>query len=337
MTAETVSNMDRAANRNRRNFLTYLFWAGIGVAIIVALFNISDLTVAGLAAIVMSVQLWIYVALASLQAAILLLASVKWQIVLSQFPIGGRVLPLKDALAGTTLGTLAGQVLPIQLVTPFARAWVARPHQISTTRAVGTSVFEQVFEVLVLLTMGLVSVLVLVAKLGPVLSGLSALIVGLVVVTLIAPVFHILRKFSLWFSGYLPAMVAKSFAAVEKALQQASDFPKRILFQLTALSFLRYLGMVTLNVWTISVLLPGSDLLLLTLAYPTVLLVMSLPFIPGGLGIVEVTWTGVLIAQGIEPAEAVQVALSLRVVSTIAFLAIVPLLLMFRTSPAEAK
>ena len=337
MTTETVSTMDRATNKNRRKFVTYLFWAGIGVAIIVALFSISDLTIASLAAIVMSVPLWKYVVLASLQAAILLLASVKWQIVLSQFPIGGRVLPLRDALAGTTLGTLAGQVLPIQLVTPFARAWVARPHQISTTRAVGTSVFEQVFEVVVLLTMGLVSALVLIAKIGPVLSGLAALVVGLVVLTLIAPVFHILRKFSLWVSGCLPAMAAKGFAAVEKALQQASDFPKRILFQLTALSFLRYLGMVTLNVWTISVLLPGSDILLLVLAYPTVLLVMSLPFIPGGLGIVEVTWTGVLIAQGIEPAEAVQVALSLRVVSTIAFLAIVPLLLMFRTSPAEAK
>ncbi len=337
MTAETVSKMDRAATSNRRNILTYLIWAGIGVAIIVTLFSVSGLTIAGLVATIISVPLWIYVVLAILQAAILLLASVKWRIVLGQFPIGGRVLPLRDALAGTTLGTLAGQVLPIQLVTPFARAWVAQPHQISTTRAVGTSVFEQVFEVVVLLTMGLVSVLVLVAKLGPVLSGLSALIVGLVVVTLIAPVFHILRKFSLWFSGYLPTMAAKSFSSVEKALQQASAFPKRVLFQLTMLSFLRYLGMVTLNVWIISVLAPGSDILLLVLAYPTVLLVMSMPFIPGGLGIVEVTWAGVLVAQGIEPADAVVVALSLRVVSTIAFLAVAPLLLMFRSNAAEAK
>ncbi len=337
MTTEAAFAVKRKTSNSLRKIFAYLFWTGVGVAIIIALFNFSGLSIARLVATVMAVPLWFYVVLACLQATILLLASVKWQIVLGRFPVGGRVLPLKDALAGTTLGALAGQVLPIQLVTPIVRAWVARPHQISAARAVGTSVFEQVFEIVVLLSMGLVSALVLIAKLGPVLSGLSALVAGLVVVTLISPVFHILRKFSIWASGHLPAIAAEISAAIEKALRQSTAVPKRILFQLTALSFLRYLGMVALNVWTISVLLPGSDIRLLFLAYPTVLLVMSLPFIPGGLGVVEVTWTGVLIAQGIEPAEAVEIAISLRVISTIAFLAVAPLLIMFRTNPAEAK
>lgn len=337
MTTKTVFPAKRQANYNLRKILVYLFWTGIGMAIIIALFNVSGLSFVRLGTIVLAVPLWFYIVLACLQTAILLLASVKWQIVLGQLPVGGRVLPLGDALAGTTLGALAGQVLPIQLVTPFVRAWVARPHQISASRAVGTSVFEQVFEVVVLLSMGLLSTLVLIAKFGPVLSALSALVIGLVVVSLITPVFKLLRQFSHWASGHLPAFAAKGSAAFENALHQASAFPQRILFQLTGLSFLRYLGIVVLNVWTISILLPGADTLLLALAYPTVLLVMSLPFIPGGLGIVEVTWIGVLIAQGVDPAEAVEVALSLRVISTIAFLAIAPLLIMFRTNLAEAQ
>ncbi len=337
MTTEPAFVTKPQTSNSPRMVLAYLFWTGVGFAIIVVLFNVSGLSISRLMAIVKSVPVWFYFILACLQAGILLLASVKWQIVLGQFPVGGRILPLKDALAGTTLGALAGQVLPIQLVTPVTRAWVARPHQISAARAVGTSVFEQVFEVVVLLSMGLISALVLVAKLGPVLSGLFTLVAGLVVVALISPVFLLLRKFSKWASDHLPAIAAKGAVAIEKALHQASAFPHRILYQLTALSFLRYLGMVTLNVWTISVLLPGSSFLLLALAYPTVLLVMSLPFIPGGLGVVEVTWVGVLITQGATPAEAVEVALSLRVVSTIAFLAVAPLMILFRTRLVEAK
>ncbi|MBV1868972.1 MAG: flippase-like domain-containing protein [Marinosulfonomonas sp.] len=337
MTPETTIAVKRPTNTNLRKLVTFLIFAGLGIAIIVVLFNYSGLSVAQLVATVVAVPVWFFVVLACLQAAILCLASVKWQIILGQFPVGGKNLPLKDALAGTTLGTLAGQVLPIQLVTPFARAWVARPHQISTARAVGTSIFEQVFEVVVLLSMGLVSVLVLIVNFGPLPAGLTAFLAGFVVVSLISPVFQFLRKINRWITGRFPEPTAKISAAIENVLQQAVAFPHRILLQLTTLSFLRYLGMATLNVWTISMLLPEADILILALAYPTVLLVISLPFIPGGLGIVEVTWTGVMIAQGVTPAEAIEVALSLRIISTIAFLAIAPLLIMFRSNTAGAK
>lgn len=332
MTSETVSQAKRPPDTALKKTGVYLFWTGVGLAIIVALFSASGVSLADLGTIVLAVPLWFYALLAGLQAIILLLASLKWRIILGQLPVGGRVLPLGDALAGTSLGALAGQVLPIQLVTPIVRAWVARPHQISAARAMGTSVFEQVFEVVVLLSMGLISALVLVGQFGPAWSGFAALAAGLAVVFLISPVFRILRLFTLWASGHLPAGIANVSAALATALQQAASFPQKILFQLTALSFLRYLGMLTVNVWTIAILYPNADIVFLALAYPTILLVMSLPFIPGGLGIVEVTWTGVLIAQGMPPAQAVQVALSLRLVSTIAFLAIVPLLVMFRTN-----
>ena len=337
MTSETISAGDGRSVASGRKLFLYLFWTGVGLAIVVALFVFSGLSVADLGAIVVAIPLWFYAVMACLQVAILMMASVKWQIVLGQFPVGGKVLPLGDALAGTTLGALAGHVLPIQLVTPMTRAWVARPHQISTARAVGTSVFEQVPEVVVLLAMGLASTLVLVAQLGPVESGIAALAVGLIVISLIAPIFRLLCHFSNWASGHLPEMVANVTAIIVRALDQAASFPKRVFFQLLGFSFLRYISMVVLNVGAISVLVPDADVHSLALVYPLVLLIISLPFIPGGLGVLEVTWTGVLVGQGLGAVEAVEVALSLRVITTISFLAISPILILFRTSAAELK
>ena len=55
-----------------------------------------------------------------------------------------------------------------------------------------------------------------------------------------------------------------------------------------------------------------------------------LPFFPGGWGAVELTWAGVLVSHGLDAAGAAEAAIALRVVSTAAFLAMVPALLFLR-------
>ena len=177
----------------------------------------------------------------------------------------------------------------------------------------------------------------MVAQLGPLESGIAALAVGLIVISLISPIFRLLCHFSDWASGHLPKVIAKVTAIIVMALDQAASFPKRVFFQLLGFSFLRYISMVVLNVGAISVLVPDADVHSLALVYPLVLLIISLPFIPGGLGVLELTWTGVLVGQGLGAVEAVEVALSLRVILTISFLAISPILILFRTSAAELK
>ena len=219
-----------------RSVLSYVGWTGVGLAIIALLFVSSGLTIQTLALIAVSVPIWVYAALAALQVLILILASTKWCIILDQFATDGKTLPLKDALAGTTLGALFGQLLPIQIVTPLARAWVARLHQISAARAVGTSVFEQVFEVAVLVTMGLVSVLLFLTDFGIVSTLAIASIAGLGVVGFIGPMFRALRTLVLWMVERVSTRLSALGNTLADALLRSSAFPKPVLLRLTALS-----------------------------------------------------------------------------------------------------
>lgn len=311
-------------------------WTAIGLSIICVLVVSTGLTSAQLASVIGSVPIWVYAILGTLQVAILLMASLKWCIILDQVSDDGTNLPLKDALAGTTLGTLAGQILPIQIVTPLTRAWVARPHRISSARAVGTSLFEQVFEVAVLLTMGLVSVLLFFTNFGMLTALTFAGLAGLCLVTLIVPMFRLLRYMVIRATNILPSRLSVLGNTFATALLRPSSFPKPVILSLTTLSALRYVCLVTLYVGTITILLPGVDMVMLMLAYPAILLVMSLPIFPGGLGVVELSWTGVLVAQGVDPAHAVEIALALRIVTTLAFLVVAPFLILLRTRKGSA-
>lgn len=99
------------------------------------------------------------------------------------------------------------------------------------------------------------------------------------------------------------------------------------MFQLTGLSLLRYLLLAGLNVVVLVQLAPQADPLVLLAAFPLVQLLTALPVVPAGLGLVEMTWSGVLLTQGLGPAEVAGAALALRLVTTAGFLAVVPVLL----------
>ncbi|NJM84289.1 MAG: hypothetical protein HC844_19205 [Tabrizicola sp.] len=113
----------------------------------------------------------------------------------------------------------------------------------------------------------------------------------------------------------------------------AARLSRGVLLRITGLSFLRYVLLASLNVLVLSALVSGVDSLALLLAFPLVLFVMSLPVFPGGLGVVELTWAGVLVAQGVSPATAAEAALALRIVSTFGFFLAAPWLLALRQPP----
>ena len=106
MTAEATLAVDPPPTHKTTDALKYLFWTSVGVGILCVLFVTSGLTLSDLVAILRTVPLWVYVPLAMLQAAILILASLKWRIVLAQFSETGDTLPFRDALAGTSLNEL---------------------------------------------------------------------------------------------------------------------------------------------------------------------------------------------------------------------------------------
>lgn len=306
----------------------FLVCVTLSAGLLAALVWWSGLTAAGLWQSVHTFPLWAYVPIAAGQVVIIVLAALKWRLVIANTE--GASLTLRDATAATTLGTLAGQMLPMQLVTPLARAWVAGKAGITPGRAIGTSLLEQSFEIPVLACMALAA---LIATAG---SAVLPLAIAISIATaaamtlLIGPALDASARLIASAAAKLRWRVQSPLEKLALGFAAAARLPRRILLQITTLSFLRYALLASLNVLILGALVPGVDRLALLLAFPLVLLVMSLPVFPGGLGVVELTWAGVLVAQGESHATAVEAALALRILSTFGFFLAAPALLALR-------
>ncbi len=300
----------------------------LSLGLLVALAWFSGLSARGLARAVHSVPVWALLPIAAIQATIIALAALKWHLVIAN--TDGAKLTLRDAIAATTLGTLAGQVLPIQVVTPLARAWVAGKAGIAPGRAIGTSLLEQSFEVLVFACMALSALAATAGGVALPVATLISLATATAMTLLAAPTLDgSARLFAATAAG-LGGRLQQALTKLSEGFGAAALLPRRVLLQVTGLSFLRYGLLATLNVFILRALVPGVDSFVLLLAFPLILLMMSLPIFPGGLGIVELTWVGVLVAQQESPASAAEAALALRILSTLGFFVVAPLLLALR-------
>ncbi|MFV2054387.1 lysylphosphatidylglycerol synthase transmembrane domain-containing protein [Aliiroseovarius sp. YM-037] len=280
----------------------------------------SGLTPAGLMQAIGRVPAWAYVLIAFVQGAIIFLAALKWCLILSN---NGNGLPIREATRATTLGAMGGQVMPIQLVTPVARAWIARKQGIAPARAIGTSLLEQVFEVIALAAMGLAAFVTSVFYMTFLASVLLSLMVAITLTLFIRPGLALAQSAF----AALAKLVSEKFNRFAEGFANARLLSRKLLFHLMGLSMVRYSLLAGLNVFVLGQLAPNVDHMVLLAAYPLVLLLMSLPFFPGGLGVVELTWVGVLVAAGEATASASEAAIALRIISTFGFLLIAPVLI----------
>lgn len=290
----------------------------LALALIALLVWFSGVTLGEITSVIGQIPLWFLATVALGQAVIVLLATIKWVHLLKM--TGAHELGIGSATAATTLGTLVGQFLPIQVVTPALRAWIARRDGIGARQAVGTSLFEQVFELIVLAAAFAVGLTILMLGASP---GLGIGVSGLVLVLLIGlvrPGLRLLRALLMILPGRLSARIAEGVAT-------ASQLPNRSLVVLTLLSIVRYLIMAGLTVGGLLFLVPGLDPIPVIIGFPVILLLTALPFLPAGLGPVEVTWMSLLAAQGIDLSEGAAVALALRLIMLAGFLAATPVLL----------
>ncbi|GFE66212.1 lysylphosphatidylglycerol synthase domain-containing protein [Litoreibacter roseus] len=267
-----------------------------------------------------------YLYMAVVQAGIVSLAALKWKMVLAETRVSGQSIPLGAAVAATANGALIGQTISIQVSTPIVRAWVARRFGISARAAAGTSLFEQSLE---LVTLGIVATasVVMVAA-GGALPVALIVVFGLIVLVTIAirPILAALTKALVRAGTVLPARLGKFTKVIADGLSLAAAQNRSILARLMNLSLLRYLLLLGLNLAIVKMILPQIPLLPLVQAFPLILLVSSLPFLPAGLGATELTWASVLILNGADAAGAAETALALRVVSLASFLLVYPYL-----------
>lgn len=306
-------------------------WIALAVTVcavlgIVALFIASEASFPSLAALCARVPLWTYGIVALGQATIVLLAAVRWRVLLKAVSPRGETLALRYATAATTSAAIAGQFLPIQLCTPVIRAWFASRFDIPVLRSLGTSALEQTFQLLVLVSAAGLSVLLLLPTPGWVFDASAAILFMTALVVFVRLSIQLTSKLLTHVADHGAPLLTRSAGCLRLGVERAAQLPDHILTSITALSLLGYAVLAALNVLLLSTI-AGVDILPLLIAYPLVLFLMSLPVFPGGLGVVEATWAGVLAREGLPFDQAVEAALALRVVSTLGFFLIAPLLL----------
>lgn len=310
--------------------LRLTLWFGVGLALVCLLpvwfgLRVSDI-VHGLAAVPGTAILALIVA----QALVVLAGARKWQIVLGTLPDRPVKLPFGLCSDATTFGALIGQVLPIQIVTPAIRGWLARRHDVPLARSVGGSVYEQMIDFLVLAAAASASLMLWLLGAGAGAgTGSAAALAGTLAV--LAALTLAIRPMLAAMSGVATVLargaLARPMRQLSAGLTEAARLPVGALRMLVSLGLLRYGLLAAINVGTMCLLVPSVDPWLLLAAYPAILLVMSAPVFPGGLGVTEISWAGLLVAAGSTAPQAVEAALVLRILSTAAFLIAVPALL----------
>lgn len=294
-----------------------------GLALLVVLLQASGATPSGILRTLGAIHWPFYALIMAGQSVMVLIAALKWRIVLSE-TLNYKAISLGAATSATATGTLLGQVLSIQISVPIVRAWVARKYGIGAHAAAGTSLFEQSLE---LLTLGLAALTgVLLVTFGPVVAGIVMLALLLVWVPILKPTLRFSSQAVRAIGKFL--RIGSATTILADGLNQAADQSPAVLQKLIGLSVLRYALIAVFNVGIVMMLLPGLDPLPLFVAYPLILLLSSVPFLPAGLGVAEVTWTSALLLQGIDAATAAETAVSLRIVSFGGFLLAYPFLLL---------
>jgi len=301
----------------------------LGLSLVAAFLLLFGISLVDIGRIVAEVPPWVFLVLAVTIGATVIAGSMKWQIAVRALSKESQDVPLSSAILATSFGVLLGQIMPIQIATATARAVVGIRENISAMSSVGSTIYEQLFEVLVLMAMVTISAAALLFRIHwSVLALAALLLITLLVVSTGVATSLAARALSVVVKG-VPAFLKGPVLRTEEALAACSNLDQNIVARMTALSVLRYILMVAGAVVMAKALIPAADPLTIALAFPAVQIAVNVPVTPAGLGLVEVTWTGLFLAAGSIAKEAAIAAVAMRLMNFIGFcLFFVPFLLL---------
>ena len=306
----------------------------LGLGIIAVIFTSLGISLQEFRHVLSELPLWLYAVLVLTNGGTILAGSVKWQLALRGLSSGALRVRLLPAVLATSVGVLFGQVMPIQIATTAARAIAGKRHDLPASSSVGSTAYEQLIELLVLIGMALSAIACLLFEAHwTVFLASTPLLVAMPVA--------ILRFTTRWLDSTLvpiariaPRSLQRSIQVVHAAVRTCRTVDIGIILQLAVLSVLRYAIMIAGAVLTIRTLVPALDVTDTVIAFPIVQLVSVLPITPAGLGTAEMTWTGLLMAAGISAKQAAVVAFAVRLINLLGFLLFFALLLLISFASA---
>jgi len=268
----------------------------------------------------------VFVWIIALTAANLGCVTLKWLLVSRALaPDMGRTAHFSDALLATTFGALLGHVMPFQLGVALAR-WLAGKLGIgpSAGLSLGATLYEQMFDAIILLVAVVVSAVGLILRPGPmgwaVLVLCSAVLVTSWARFMISPILAMVARCIAWMP---PNRVPRTMLELQSALENSAGFSASTLRQLAVLSLLRYATTVawiaivlgTLHLWEFAVPI--------IIGLPLITAIGLVPITPGSLGVTEWTWSAVLLSAGAAIGTAGLFAVTVRIVNIVALLILI--------------
>jgi uncharacterized membrane protein YbhN (UPF0104 family) len=260
----------------------------------------------------------------SLTLLLALVSSCKWGIVLREVDPGSTY-PMFALFRVVLFGLVLGLIVSLEVGSASSRiAYLSQNGKNSLERASFSVFLDRWFDLLALASLVLPSGLFLFRLVGPL---LALCLMALPVVLLLALSFLWPRStvflFSLGFTGVcqlLRRLFRRRGAEAPVPGQLNFDMGRVRLLQIVGLSYARII-ILGLRSWVVmlavGINLPHIDMLLLV---PVVQLTLIVPLTPGGLGLYEAGWYGVLLLQGVSAGEGLVFVVLQRVLSAASLL-----------------
>jgi uncharacterized membrane protein YbhN (UPF0104 family) len=302
----------------RRQHRLLVLWTAASLVLLCALFPAFDTTPAAVLRALHSAPLSMYAVVILLTLANQLAGAQKWRLASEQLGGDGRRHDLAHAFETTALGAFLGQVMPIQVSTAMVRGMVGGRNRGGAATAIGATVHEQAYDFIVLLPAAVAGLVALILEWSAPTAGAAMLGAVAVAIVLAPRLIWLARDLLSVVRTQTKGRTARFMLDADRALFGASGVPRSLSLQLGMLSLVRAVCMAARIVVIAAVMAPAADALLIALGYPTVGIVGALPLTPAGLGLVEWSWSGLLIHAGSPAADAAAAAISMRVVNLLA-------------------
>ncbi|QGX98348.1 hypothetical protein EI983_08665 [Roseovarius faecimaris] len=295
----------------QRRYLIQILSGLIGILLILLMFWALDLSLSSVLELPQMTPLWVLFAVAALTGANQLLGVMKWKLAAAQLAPGADAPDVLQMARITTIGTLFAQIIPMPVSMALTR-WLLATRQLRASGFAARSTFyEQVFDIVIMVCTGLASLAMWLFGV-PGGGALAILVItcaiSLFAVRSILDLFHRL-------TGWLAArrFAAAKFEQASDIFAMARDTPFHQCLLQSALSLCRLVLQLMRVLLLVTTFIPDIDVLALLIASPAVILIGLIPLTPGGLGVIEWTWSSFLISLGASVQMAALVALVFRV------------------------
>jgi uncharacterized membrane protein YbhN (UPF0104 family) len=309
---------------SRRSLVTTIASGVLALVLLIALIRIARVDLAQVLRLLADVRLLPFAALLILTSLHILLAGEKWRLVQRRIAPGAE-LSRRLCFCFTAVGTAAGQILPMQVATALTRSLGSHLTTGSgAVRGALTTVFEQMFDIVVVALCGLASIYCLwrgdtgwwAAAAG------AALAVGFM---LAGPALGAAAAGTRWLAAAHMLVGDRLGGSIERfarTLAQSGLFDEALTRRLFVLSVLRFIVLWLMTVATMQAVALNVSSVQIAAALPLVVLATALAVTPGGIGVNEWTFAAALTAFGVDFETATQCALINRVLVAIASLTI---------------